>query len=115
MISLVGHPMLSDAAARLPHDVLAAHVAVADALLSVGSTVALSDAAGSGQDGELARVALALQVSHQVAGGMDADLYTSVSRGARSFAFRGSAAVSQRARAIAARLLPGWRIAGSLR
>lgn len=117
------HPLLSPAVQRLDPEALAAHADAAEALLG-RSGVALADTAF--EDGSTnylwARLAVVYQVNYQVEAGTDAELLSSMSRGARSVSFRDDAGiVSPRARALVSRLIPlqentdSWPVATGVR
>jgi hypothetical protein len=81
---LNGHALLQGAAARLDAGALAAHTEVAERLLGVRARFTNPD------DADAAENALALQVSLQAEGGVDAVIASSIGRGSRSVGYRES-------------------------
>ena len=80
---VTAHHLLSPEARRVPPKELEQLVGVAEDLLG------LAGSAYGGEDEERAARAVALQVNHLVALGSDAFVFSSVSRGGRSWSFRG--------------------------
>lgn len=117
-----GHPLLSPAAKALESTDLDAQAVAAEALLRRGPT-ALADTAFAAGTPEYTRAVLAVvyQVNYQLAAGVDAEVFKSLSRGERSMTYRDSMLVSPRAQEIVDRLIPlvadtaAWPIAGGLR
>lgn len=98
-----GHDLLSDEAASISSDALAAQAELAEDFLGLDGT------SFTGDDADRATRAVALQVSHQVARPQEFTFAESESRGQQSVTYRGKgeALLDERAKRVAERLIRG--------
>lgn len=108
---ITGAALLSEAAKALSADELRDQTAIAEAALGLIGTTLSGDAA------ERAKLALALQVNHQLEHGVEGSVYSSWSQGSRSVTYASTIPLSGAAVSLVQTLLGGavWADMRSMR